>query len=67
MVIENMLTVSAEILNTGNKILPFSYGAHPAFALEGSIKNYSVLKFVFNYLFYIRLCNVEFSTKIATN
>ncbi len=40
--IENMLTVSAEILNTSTEILPFSYGAHPAFALEGSIKNYSV-------------------------
>ena len=41
-IVENVLTVSAEIYNTGSEVLPFSYGAHPAFALESPISNYSV-------------------------
>jgi galactose mutarotase-like enzyme len=41
-IVENVLTVSAEIHNTGSEILPFSYGAHPAFALESPMRNYSL-------------------------
>lgn len=41
-IIDNILTVSAEIKNTGIEILPFSYGAHPAFLLNDKMSNYSL-------------------------
>lgn len=36
------LTVSATVLNTGQKDVYFSYGGHPAFHLEDSIQHYSL-------------------------
>ena len=41
-IVENGINVTAEIENTGVDNLPFSYGAHPAFALNNPIENYSI-------------------------
>ncbi|MGV9002854.1 aldose 1-epimerase family protein [Flavobacterium sp.] len=40
--IANSLEVSYIINNTGNQILPFSIGGHPAFALNEDFENYSL-------------------------
>ena len=40
--IANSLEVSYSIKNIGNKLLPFSIGGHPAFALNDDFENYSL-------------------------
>lgn len=40
--IENSLKVSYSILNKSQEIMPFSIGAHPAFAIEDSFSDYSL-------------------------
>jgi galactose mutarotase-like enzyme len=39
---ENQLKISYKVVNTGNSELPFSIGAHPAFALTKDFDNYSI-------------------------
>ncbi len=41
---ENSLNIEYKVLNKSKSIMPFSIGAHPAFALPGNFENYS-LKF----------------------
>lgn len=41
-IVDNVLTVSAQVKNTGEEILPFSYGAHPAFKLNYPMDKYSI-------------------------
>ncbi|WP_348811510.1 aldose 1-epimerase family protein [Flavobacterium maritimum] len=36
------LTVEYKVINNGNSAMPFSIGAHPAFALPGNFENYSI-------------------------
>ena len=36
------LEITYEVTNTGNKLMPYSLGAHPAFALDSNIENYSL-------------------------
>lgn len=40
--IENSLKISYSVLNKSQEIMPFSIGAHPAFAIEGSFSDYSL-------------------------
>ncbi|TDD97983.1 aldose 1-epimerase family protein [Flavobacterium cellulosilyticum] len=40
--IENSLMVEYKVFNKGNTIMPFSIGAHPAFALDGNFEKYSL-------------------------
>jgi len=39
---ENKLTIQYKVLNKDNKEMPFSIGAHPAFALPGNFEQYSL-------------------------
>jgi galactose mutarotase-like enzyme len=39
---ENSLTMKYSVENKSNVIMPFSIGAHPAFAIENSFSNYSL-------------------------
>ncbi len=41
--IENSLKISYSVLNKSQEIMPFSIGAHPAFVIEGSFSDYSLL------------------------
>ncbi len=41
--IENSLKITFEVTNSGNETMYFSIGAHPAFNLQKSIENYSLL------------------------
>lgn len=36
------LTIEYKVINNGNSAMPFSIGAHPAFALPGNFENYSI-------------------------
>ncbi|RAK20679.1 galactose mutarotase-like enzyme [Flavobacterium aquaticum] len=40
--IENSLKISYSVLNKSQEIMPFSIGAHPAFAIEDSFSDYSL-------------------------
>lgn len=40
---ENCLNIEYKVLNSGKSQMPFSIGAHPAFALPGDFKTYSIL------------------------
>lgn len=40
--IDNILTIAYQIYNKNNVIMPFSIGAHPAFALNNSFSDYSL-------------------------
>lgn len=40
---ENNLNIAYKIINHDNAVIPFSIGAHPAFALPENFKNYSLL------------------------
>lgn len=39
---ENKLNIDYKVLNKNDSILPFSIGAHPAFALEGDFEDFSL-------------------------
>jgi galactose mutarotase-like enzyme len=39
---ENKLNIDYKVINKNNLIMPFSIGAHPAFALAGNFENYSL-------------------------
>jgi galactose mutarotase-like enzyme len=39
---KNNLSVAYKVINKGNSQIPFSIGAHPAFALPGNFDNYSI-------------------------
>ena len=39
---ENKLNIDYKVINKNNFIMPFSIGAHPAFALSGDFENYSI-------------------------
>jgi galactose mutarotase-like enzyme len=39
---ENQLVIAYNIINNNNSIMPFSIGAHPAFALPKAFENYSL-------------------------
>lgn len=39
---EHLLTVSYTVINHGEEVMPFSIGAHPAFALNNSFNSYSL-------------------------
>ena len=39
---ENSLRIEYKVINKGASQMPFSIGAHPAFALPGNFKNYSI-------------------------
>ena len=39
---ENSLKIAYQVINNGNSKMPFSIGAHPAFALSGKFENYSI-------------------------
>ena len=40
---ENGLEISYSVTNKSKKIMPFSIGAHPAFAIENTFSNYSLI------------------------
>nr|WP_314897593.1 aldose 1-epimerase family protein [uncultured Flavobacterium sp.] len=39
---ENNLSIEYKVINNGKSPMPFSIGAHPAFALPGKFENYSI-------------------------
>jgi galactose mutarotase-like enzyme len=39
---ENSLSIQYKVINNGRSKMPFSIGAHPAFALEGNFENYAI-------------------------
>jgi galactose mutarotase-like enzyme len=39
---ENSLNIDYKVINKGNSQMPFSIGAHPAFALPGNFNNYAI-------------------------
>ena len=39
---ENRLQIEYEVMNNGKSKMPFSIGAHPAFALPGNFENYAI-------------------------
>lgn len=39
---ENILSIEYKVINQGKSTLPFSIGAHPAFALPNQFENYSI-------------------------
>ena len=38
----NSLNIHYQVMNSGNRKMPFSIGAHPAFSLPGNFKSYSI-------------------------
>jgi galactose mutarotase-like enzyme len=39
---KNSLNIQYKVINKGKTLMPFSIGAHPAFALPGNFENYSI-------------------------
>lgn len=63
---ENKLDISYKVINKNEVKLPFSVGAHPAFALPGNFENYSLLFEKEEALDYHLLENNLISNKKAT-
>ena len=60
------LDIEYKVINTGKSKMPFSIGAHPAFALVGNFKNYSIAFEKEEPLEYHLLENDLISSKTAT-